>query len=774
MAAVVYRLRTIMRARWAAVLGVTLVVTIACAIVLAFAAGAQRTLTAPDRYTTAFGSSFDALVTQDGGAPRTAEVRALPDARSVEPVTFFFGAVGKPGSTDSVDALPFSGTYGPDGSRLIGGRPADPNREGEFVANRKFFSETGAALGDHFDLATLTQAQADANGFDTADPQGPRVDAVLVGEIDGPEQLDDSSAEVIFSSALLADHKDIGVSETLMAVQLRSGVDLAAFRTQLDTLPNSRGLSLERGVVVSGTIRRAVDAEGRGLWLLAGVAALAAIAVLGQLITRQVRLSAAERERLTAIGCTDGQLFAESLGLAAVPIIVGCVVGAALAVIPSGVFPFGFVRRLEPTTGVRFDATVLLAGAALFLAALVLWTAAALTLHRWTSHPVHPSTAVEQIATRTTSASATGLRFAFTRRGRDRGSARAAVTGVLLTVAGLVGAITFGISLDRLVHDPVRFGSNYDVAFGDNGAGSLPTGLREALDSDPGVASLMLYANDHARVGGTTVPVLGMEAVRGDGTPTVVSGRLPASEDEIAFGRVTARAVGAHVGGTLTLTGTNGPEQFRVTGIVIVPGFGANDGMGEGGIVTEAGLDRVDDAASFTGAAVRLKPGTTLTELATRLPIAAQAGPTVSFQPPAIVNVARIRAIPFVLAVLLGALALLTIVHVMITSLRSRQRDLAVLRALGADRPWVTRAVHWEATVFTLLPLAIGIPLGVIAGRTVFTVFADSMGALDAAAIPFALVAAVAAVFMVLANVIAAVPAHRARRILPAVDLNTE
>ncbi len=773
MTAVVYRLRTIMRARRAATLGVTLVVTIGCAIVLAFAAGAQRTLTAPDRYTSAFGGAFDALVTQEGGSPRTAEVTALPDAGSVEAFTFFFGAVAKPGTTDFIDALPFAGTYGPDGSRLIRGRPADPKRAGEFVANPKFLSSTGAALGDHFDLATLTQEQVDASGFDTSDPQGPRLSAVLVGVIDGPSQLDDSSAKVIFSPALLAE-PGIGVSETLMAVRLRSGVDLATFRSQLDTLPDSGALRLERGVLVSETIRRAVDAEGRGLWLLAGVAAIAAIAVLGQLITRQVRLSVAERERLTAIGCTGGQLFAESLGRAAVSIVVGCLLGAGLAVVPSGVFPFGFVRHLEPRAGVRFDQTVLLLGAALFLVALVSWTAAALALSSWTARPVRPSKVVEQVATRATTAAATGLRFAFTRRGRDRGSARAAVTGLLLTVAGLVGAVTFGVSLDRLLHDPVRFGTNYDVAFGDNGAGSLPPGLREQLDGDPAVASLMLYANDHARAGGTTVLLLGMQALRGDGAPAVVSGRLPASGDEIAFGRVTAQAIGAHVGKPLTLIGTNGPQQFRVTGIAVVPGFGANDGMGEGGIVTAAGLDRLDDAASFNSLAVRLSPGSSLFDLAARLPIANQPGAIVPFRPPTIVNVARIRAIPFVLAVLLGALALLTIVHVMITSLRSRQRDLAVLRALGADRGWVTRAIHWEATAFTVLPLALGIPLGIIAGRSVFVVFADSMGALDDAAIPFALVAVVAAALILLANATAAVPAHRARRVLPAVDLNAE
>lgn len=48
---------------------------------------------------------------------------------------------------------------------------------------------------------------------------------------------------------------------------------------------------------------------------------------------------------------------------------------------------------------------------------------------------------------------------------------------------------------------------------------------------------------------------------------------------------------------------------------------------------------------------------------------------------------ARIRSIPFLLAGLVALLAVLTVVHVMLTSVRNRRRDVAVLRALGADGP---------------------------------------------------------------------------------------
>jgi len=139
-----------------------------------------------------------------------------------------------------------------------------------------------------------------------------------------------------------------------------------------------------------------------------------------------------------------------------------------------------------------------------------------------------------------------------------------------------------------------------------------------------------------------------------------------------------------------------------------------------------------------------------------------------------IANLARIRSIPFLLAGLVGALAVLTVVHVMATSVHHRRRDVALLRSLGADGRWINRAVHWQATSLSLVPFALGLPLGLIAGRLVFGLFADSVGTVPSASFPYALLTAVIAAFVVLANVVAAVPAHRARRLAPAPLLTTE
>jgi predicted lysophospholipase L1 biosynthesis ABC-type transport system permease subunit len=93
-----------------------------------------------------------------------------------------------------------------------------------------------------------------------------------------------------------------------------------------------------------------------------------------------------------------------------------------------------------------------------------------------------------------------------------------------------------------------------------------------------------------------------------------------------------------------------------------------------------------------------------------------------------------------------------------------------VLRAIGADRRWISRAVHWQATLLTALPLLFGIPIGLAVGSVVFRAFADRVGALNDPSIPLLLLFAMALALIAIANLAALVPARRARR-LPAAQL---
>ncbi len=72
----------------------------------------------------------------------------------------------------------------------------------------------------------------------------------------------------------------------------------------------------------------------------------------------------------------------------------------------------------------------------------------------------------------------------------------------------------------------------------------------------------------------------------------------------------------------------------------------------------------------------------------------------------------QVRRLPAALAGLLAVMAALTIAHLLITGIRRRRRELAVLRALGFVPRRVSWAIAWQATTVVMVAVVIGLPLG--------------------------------------------------------------
>jgi ABC-type antimicrobial peptide transport system permease subunit len=143
-------------------------------------------------------------------------------------------------------------------------------------------------------------------------------------------------------------------------------------------------------------------------------------------------------------------------------------------------------------------------------------------------------------------------------------------------------------------------------------------------------------------------------------------------------------------------------------------------------------------------------------------------------RPSDIENYAGVRDTPLVLGAVLALLAVGTLAHVLLTGVRRRRRDLAVLKTLGLLRSQLLRVVSWQASALATVALLAGLPLGLLAGRWARQLFAGSAGVGGDADIPVLLVAAVIPVTLVLANAIAAVPGWTAARIRPALILRSE
>jgi ABC-type lipoprotein release transport system permease subunit len=127
-----------------------------------------------------------------------------------------------------------------------------------------------------------------------------------------------------------------------------------------------------------------------------------------------------------------------------------------------------------------------------------------------------------------------------------------------------------------------------------------------------------------------------------------------------------------------------------------------------------------------------------------------------------------------VLAAVLAASAAAVLGHLLVSAVRSRRRDFAMLATLGFVPGQLRSAVRWQATVVALVASLVGIPLGVAAGRVLWTRFADGIHAVSAPTVPWWEVALAAPVAIVVANAVAAVPGRWASRTSPAATLRQE
>jgi ABC-type lipoprotein release transport system permease subunit len=148
----------------------------------------------------------------------------------------------------------------------------------------------------------------------------------------------------------------------------------------------------------------------------------------------------------------------------------------------------------------------------------------------------------------------------------------------------------------------------------------------------------------------------------------------------------------------------------------------------------------------------------------------------VVFPPPQpdLTDLERVGYLPGLLAGLMALLALGTVTHALVTSVRRRRRDLAMLKTLGFTRGQVSQTVAWQATTFALLAALAGLPVGIAAGRWAWRLVADQLGVVSGPVVPPAPVLVVAAGALLAANLAAAGPGWMAARVRPATVLRSE
>jgi len=363
----------------------------------------------------------------------------------------------------------------------------------------------------------------------------------------------------------------------------------------------------------------------------------------------------------------------------------------------------------------------------------------------------------------------------------------------------VVAAGVFGASLLGLIGTPHEYGQNWD-AVTDLGFGGVPPQLAARfIAANPAVEQYAAGDYGAVTIADRNVAAIGLDERGGHGYLTLLAGRAPAVPGEIALGAQTMRAAGLRLGQTVHVTANHQststedkPTVMRVVGVVVLPRFArgsfAPTGLGAGAVVPASVLTEPNQSSGCAGPLcynfflLRYRPGTDLAAQNARMTAILRANhcpitscTTTGDQRPAeIVNYAGIRDIPLILGAVLAVLAVCTLAHVLLTSVRRRRRDLAVLKTLGLTRPEVLRLVAWQATALAAAALLIGVPLGVIAGRQAWAFFANAAGVAPRPDVPLPLVLLAVPVTLLLANVIAALPGWTAARLRPAAVLHAE
>jgi predicted lysophospholipase L1 biosynthesis ABC-type transport system permease subunit len=214
---------------------------------------------------------------------------------------------------------------------------------------------------------------------------------------------------------------------------------------------------------------------------------------------------------------------------------------------------------------------------------------------------------------------------------------------------------------------------------------------------------------------------------------------------------------------------------MSVIGSAVFSRIGNNGQLGRGAQITFAALQAaLGDAPKNV---VQIDFERNADELAVRAQLqdAVSVLPLISPAPPAeLTSFGRVDNLPTVLAVIMIAVAAAILAHTMITSVQRRRRDYAVLESLGFVRRQVSASVATQATCFAIISACIGIPLGLVVGRGVWTEIADQLAVPSEPTTNTIGILLIVPGVIVLANLVAALPAWLARGTQPAAELRAE
>ncbi|TML65446.1 MAG: FtsX-like permease family protein [Actinobacteria bacterium] len=378
-----------------------------------------------------------------------------------------------------------------------------------------------------------------------------------------------------------------------------------------------------------------------------------------------------------------------------------------------------------------------------------------------------------------------GLEFAL-----DRGDprrplpVRSSLAGAAFAVMVVVAVALFAASLDHLVSTPRLWGWTWDVGGSDSSVSladvtsSCPA-IKTRLTRVSGVRDVATICGANVEIGNHPLRGWAFAPVHGKIGATIVKGRAPAVANEIALGADTLDTTGTRLGGRVRVSGSRGRAQYRIVGRVVMPGLSDPEPLADAALFTPAGYRRIIGSQDNSGEwqlVVRFRPGVDRATVLSKLKrLEARESPSFGPRLPAEIDrLQQIDQLPWEIGGFVAVAATAGIGYALVTAVRRRRRELAVLKTLGFRRRQIRATVGWQASTVTMVGLVIGIPLGIVVGRFAWRLVADGLGVSTATSVPALAVIALVPAALILVDFIAALPARAAARTRPAVVLRSE
>lgn len=711
---------------------------------------------------------------------------------------------------------------------LISGRLASPRRIDEMVLDANAARLLKVHVGSIVPMGIFTQAQGDSPEFGTSKVQPiKRIAMHVTGIVEEntsvvEDDVDRAYGFGFFTPALL--HVVLKLSPVgddapyYYALQLRGG---ARHASQVEAevrniLPVGAVSEFHVASREVATVELAVRPMSVALGGFGVVAALACLVLGMQAISRLLRDDEEDRRVLRFLGASPLAIVADSLIGVGIAIIAGVAAAIGIAILLSPISPIGPVRPVYPDSGVALDWVVYLIGAAAVI--FVLMSCLALqarssTVRRTSGRVPRPSKLVKGAETaRMPVTCVVGVQFAL-EPGTDRSSVplRSMLLGTIVAVGLVVATLTFSSSFKTLVSDPPLYGWNWSYAL--LPTNNMPLSSSTLLDRDHLVAAWTGMDYNIVTIDGLSVPVLMERGNSNDVVPPVLSGHGVDAPDEIVIGASTLAELHRHVGQSVEVSYGSpssrplylAPVRLRIVGTATFPAIGYasqvadHTSMGTGALFSEKIFPK-----SFQHAVTSPDPnlqGPELVFVRLRHGVSAAAGRSnldrlsaavnrkyaadphaagndvtlVGVQRPAqIVNYQSVGSTPVVLAVGLAVGALAALALTLISSVRRRRRDLALMKALGFTARQLAVAVAWQSTVAAVIGVVVGVPLGIVFGRQLWILFARGLDAVPDPTVPVLALVLVALGTVVFANVVALFPGRSAARTQTALILRVE